>query len=85
MKNKVNVLEILEKLLKATESAILSASHNKYIGGSCVCILVIHNNYYYIANVGDSRIIKMKLRDNRTVHQLTTDHKPENPHERKRI
>ena len=86
-KNNRNVGEVLKKILREAEGSIMESSESKFIGGSCVCILVIHNFTYYIANIGDSRIVKAKLGKNRNVEveQLTTDHKPENPIERKRI
>lgn len=76
----------MNQLLKSIELHILNAS-DKFKGGSCASILIIHNYDYFIANIGDSRIIRVKLNDQKNIiiEQLTTDHKPENPTERKRI
>jgi serine/threonine protein phosphatase PrpC len=50
------------------------------VGGSCASILVIENENYYVANVGDSRIVKSSfLKGKMMIDQITTDHKPENP------
>ena len=61
----------------------------KLTGGSCVSILVIHENKYYICHLGDSRILKLSLSkaENKveSFEQLTVDHKPENEKEKKRI
>ena len=50
--------------------------------GSCACLTVVHEDKLYIGNVGDSRVL---LGTKNSVKQLTTDHKPMNPSETKRI
>ena len=46
------------------------------MSGSCATICVISENKYYVANVGDSRIIK--IAKSGKYRQITCDHKPEN-------
>jgi serine/threonine protein phosphatase PrpC len=50
--------------------------------GSTASTLVLTPNNLYICHIGDSRIIALK---NKTVKQLTRDHKPYNPSEYTRI
>ena len=50
--------------------------------GTTASTLIITPNNLYICHIGDSRIIALK---NKTVKQLTTDHKPCNEKEYKRI
>ena len=48
---------------------------HKIQSGSCLVVLVLANKKYYIANVGDSRIVKIR-RDGK-YFQLTRDHRPD--------
>ena len=77
----------MKKLLKDAEIELLNNLEKKVSGGSCVTILIINNEEYFIANIGDSRVIKVSLSKNHKsiVEQLTTDHKPENLQESERI
>ncbi|KAI2795958.1 hypothetical protein RDWZM_004615 [Blomia tropicalis] len=50
--------------------------------GSTGCVLLIKNDIYYCANVGDTRC--MVARDSKA-HLLSKDHKPDQPEERERI
>lgn len=50
--------------------------------GSCISLALIEKSKIFIGNVGDSRIL---LGYKTGVKQLTTDHKPLNPEEIKRI
>jgi serine/threonine protein phosphatase PrpC len=52
--------------------------------GSCAVITFIVDDICYIANVGDSRAIMSKNRGKEIV-ELTNDHKPNNPNEKRRI
>lgn len=52
--------------------------------GSCVLFLLVINDDTYIVNIGDSRAIVIKNNFSEVV-QLTTDHKPDNTEEYKRI
>ena len=50
--------------------------------GSCAVILLIVDNKIYIANCGDSRAI---MSINKELREITIDHKPNFPNEKKRI
>ena len=50
--------------------------------GSCAVILLIVDNKIYIANCGDSRTI---MSINKELREITIDHKPNFPNEKKRI
>ena len=52
--------------------------------GSCALIALIIENICYIANVGDSRAL-ISLNKGKDIRVLTTDHKPNEEHESKRI
>jgi serine/threonine protein phosphatase PrpC len=52
------------------------------ISGSCAATFCLDGNVLTTANIGDCRIVVVG-RD--SCHQLTVDHTPENPEERKRI
>lgn len=52
--------------------------------GSCAVVLMIIENKAFIANVGDSRAI-MSAENGKLLYELTKDHKPNEPLERKRI
>ena len=54
------------------------------LSGSCVIFLLVINNVSYVVNIGDSRAILVRNNFSETV-QITTDHKPENSVEYKRI
>jgi len=51
--------------------------------GTTCCTLLLKGRTIYSANAGDSRAII--ITDKRKVTELTLDHKPENPEEKKRI
>ena len=52
--------------------------------GSCLNIVVILDDIWYVANVGDCRSI-MSTEGGRVVYQLSKDHKPSDPDERDRV
>ena len=52
--------------------------------GSCAVILVLVDNIIYIANVGDSRCL-LSMNDCKKFIEVTKDHKPNTPDEKKRI
>lgn len=56
-------------------------------GGCTSAIAVLANNFLYVANVGDSRVLIIKERPNGTLeaHQLTKDHSVENEAELQRL
>jgi protein phosphatase 2C family protein 2/3 len=52
--------------------------------GSCAVITFIVDDICYIANVGDSRAVLSKS-GGKDIIELTNDHKPNDPSEKKRI
>ena len=52
--------------------------------GSCALIALIINDTCYLVNLGDSRAL-YSASCGRQLYQITRDHKPEDPIERKRI
>ena len=64
------------------ESKILQFGH-KIQSGSCAVVCILSGNKYVIANVGDSRVIKISKSG--AFEQVTRDHKPEDDIERIRI
>ena len=52
--------------------------------GSCAILTIIVDNIIYVANVGDSRGI-MSISGGKEYKIITTDHKPSNENEQKRI
>lgn len=64
----------------------LNYSHNQCLdsSGSCAIIVLIINDSCYIANLGDSRAL-YSLDDGKNLYQLSRDHKPNDPIEKKRI
>ena len=52
--------------------------------GSCACCLLLINDQFYIANVGDSRSFQ-SIKCGHSIKSLTRDHKPNDPKERERI
>lgn len=83
----LTILENLRKTISKLETKICEISKSKNsTGGTCASILLLCENSYYIAHVGDSRIILLTNKDSNYEHQqLTTDHKPEDRNEKIRI
>ena len=75
---------------KACESnfmnSIYSKPFNQYLdySGSCAIVVLIINNECFIANLGDSRAI-YSYNSGSQFYQLSRDHKPNDPIEKKRI
>lgn len=56
----LSVLENLRKTFSNLEEKIIEMSKSKLLtGGTCASVLLISQDNYYIAHVGDSRIIKI--------------------------
>lgn len=52
--------------------------------GSCLNVVVIIEDMWYVANVGDWRSI-LSTKGGQTIYQLSKDHKPSDPSERDRV
>ena len=52
--------------------------------GSCACVMLIINDILYAINLGDSRAL-LSIDSGQTLRQITRDHKPNDPIEKKRI
>ena len=65
---------------------IYSKPFNQYLdySGSCAIVVLLINNQCYIANLGDSRAI-YSYNGGSEFYQLSRDHKPNDPNEKKRI
>ena len=80
-----NPREALLKGFEAAEEAFLNAAFEKSDNsGSCAIVVLIVENFCYIANTGDSRAI-MSFENGKRVCGLTRDHKPDDERERQRI
>lgn len=88
----VNPKEAIKAAFERAETEFFNMSIDKSSGtfkitddsGSCACIALFVDNLCFIANVGDSRAIA-SYDGGKKVRQITVDHKPNNPEERKRI
>lgn len=78
-----NIVEALRKGFMDIDAAMLEdeSLKDELAGTTAICVL-IKNNIFYCANVGDSRAIGCK---NGAVHALSHDHKPNNDEELRRI
>ena len=68
-------------------SAMVNSSYSAELietSGTCALILIIIENICYVANLGDSRALLSEDSGDK-IYQLTVDHKPEDPSEKKRI
>ena len=67
-------------------NSIYTKPFNQYLdySGSCAIIVLIINSNCYIANLGDSRAI-YSYNTGANFYQLSRDHKPNDPKEKKRI
>ena len=67
-------------------NTIYTKPFNQYLdySGSCAIIVLIINSHCYIANLGDSRAI-YSYNSGNNFYQLSRDHKPDDPKEKKRI
>ena len=83
-----NPIKAIEQGFKNCERQFtnLIYSHNQCTdsSGSCAIIVLIINDSCYIANLGDSRAL-YSLDDGKNFYQLSRDHKPNDPMEKKRI
>lgn len=52
--------------------------------GSCALVILIYEERMFIANLGDSRAV-MSYKNGERIVQVTNDHKPNNPEEKRRI
>ena len=83
-----NPIKAIEQGFKNCENNFLNSinSQNQKIdsSGSCAIIVLIINDSCYIANLGDSRAL-YSFDDGKKFFQLSRDHKPNDPIEKKRI
>jgi serine/threonine protein phosphatase PrpC len=84
-----NPIKAIEQGFKNCENNFLNSimtSKNQIIdsSGSCAIIILIINDSCYIANLGDSRAL-YSFDDGKKFFQLSRDHKPNDPIEKKRI
>ena len=83
-----NPIKAIEEGFKSCENNFKSSIflNNQYTdsSGSCACVILIINDNCYIANLGDSRAL-YSFEDGKKYIQLSRDHKPNDPIEKKRI
>lgn len=87
----VNPKESLIQGFKAAENEFVkkhAIGNNHYEikdkSGSCALVVLVVDDFVYVANVGDSRAVLSKNRGSEIV-TLSKDHKPDDPDEAKRI
>ena len=82
LKSKCNSEKLLKYHRMCTVNHPVVAESVALLTGSTGVVLLVKNDIYYVANVGDSRCLL--ARDGRAI-QLSVDHKPTVPEERARI
>ena len=68
----------MQKAIDHNRNALVDRS------GSCACVMLIINDILYAINLGDSRAL-LSIDSGKTLRQITRDHKPNDPIEKKRI
>lgn len=82
-----NVMKALQEGFSNAEKEFETLSLKQFEiekSGSCAIVVLIVNDLIYCANVGDSRAF-ISLKNGSSYVELSNDHKPENPNEKKRI
>ena len=83
-----NPIKAIEQGFKNCENNFLNSINGQDMvldsSGSCAIIVLIMNDSCYIANLGDSRAL-YSFESGKKFFQLTRDHKPNDPIEKKRI
>lgn len=77
-----HILDLDSKFLKFYLENPSNAEYQR--AGSCLNVVMIIDDMWYVANVGDCRSI-MSIKAGQTVYQLSRDHKPSDPSERDRV
>ena len=87
LSDKEEMAIIFKNSFREMQCKLLHSPINIQSSGSTCCLLLISHNCLYSANVGDSRAITLNLLENalQPFSILTTDHKPTELAERKRI
>jgi len=81
-----HVSDIFKQGMAKTNRQLLSSYIDVHHSGTTVVSVLIFENHLWCANVGDSRAILLKLKNNHwSAVPLSFDHKPEIPAERERI
>ena len=83
-------IKAIEQGFKNCEKSYIKSIHNKTrnqyydYSGSCAIVVLTINDICYIANLGDSRAL-YSYDSGAKFYQLSRDHKPNDPKEKKRI
>ena len=83
-------IKAIEQGFKSCEKSYIKSIHNKTrnqyydYSGSCAIVVLIIDDICYIANLGDSRAL-YSYDSGSKFYQLSRDHKPNDPKEKKRI
>ena len=84
----LNPIKAIEEGFNICEKDFMNLvfSNNKLsdISGSCAIVILILNEFCYVANLGDSRAL-YSINDGKNFFQITRDHKPIDPIEKSRI
>jgi protein phosphatase 1L len=79
-------IAIREGIRKINDEFSTIARRNSYMDGTTVIMAVIHDKRIVVANVGDSRAIVVGNYKNQLKYRdMSQDHKPERPDEKRRI
>jgi len=81
-----HVADIFKQGMAKTNRQLVSSYIDVHHSGTTVVGVLIFENHLWCANVGDSRAVLLKLRNNHwSVVPLSYDHKPDIPSEKERI
>ena len=77
----------LKRAFLSMQNDLCSCEYDVRCSGATCVLAILHGKHLTLANCGDSRAVIARRNANGTIngHPLTTDHKPDNVEERKRI
>jgi len=82
-------IQAIKDAFRVAENTFMRQAIDEYSNtidrsGSCACVCLIINDTLYAINLGDSRAL-LSSNSGQTLRQITRDHKPNDPIEKKRV